>query len=172
MCTCSLAFWSFLPWVCMFPHDPFCVLKPEKQLIGMLKDGKPPGSFTLSRPQLVAVTLAGVEMTAALWLLIESFPVFTLCEKVWFRLWKNVQKIRTRKKETANVSHDCCFLLVLLELSLLFLSSLMVHASGNKYFARGEITTHNFIFQHRLERYYSPTTCSTPAAKLFSAPSF
>lgn len=133
----------------------------------MLKDGKPPRSFTLSRPQLVAVTLTGVETTAALWLLIESFPVFTLCGKVWFRLWKNVQRIR---KEGKRKWQMFCYLL--LELSLLFLSSLVVHASGNKYFARGEITTHNFVFQHRLKRYYSHATCSTSAAKLFSAPFF
>lgn len=31
VCTCSLASWSFIPWVCMFPRDPFCILKPEEQ---------------------------------------------------------------------------------------------------------------------------------------------
>lgn len=133
----------------------------------MLKNGKPPRSFTLSRPQLVAVTLTGVEMTAALWLLIESFPVFTLCEKVWFRLWKNVQKMRTREKEMANV-----LLLAPWVISLVLEFSRGTCIRQQILCQRGNYHTHNFILQHRLKRYYSHATCSTSAAKLFSAPFF
>lgn len=53
------------------------------------------------------------------------------------------------EEEMANVSF-CYFFLEL----YLFFNSLMVHASGVRYFARREITTHNLIFQPRSKRNY------------------